>query len=279
MALNSSFHLATMSTVEVSFNGEEEDEEESDESTRKSSRNRRIPWPTDIILYLPTNDQLSADYMEYKIERRRNAEFLGPDKQWPVIRSADKLASGFENIVDYVRLMGYLPSLTLSELEQAEVTTYLVYIDSTFQSVEKYLCWCTEKEYSLRTKPKHFSRYSQPLSSILAFLKHWEISTNLSVLGYPSNEAGLARIFEDLTTLCKAVSLKLEKNRSEGKGFLFGGEMTEVDVVFASHVEAMQMLFVSFEKLQNLFNEEYPLLIEFAKDCMQSISNPKELLA
>jgi len=252
-----------------------------------------FPWPHNIVLYLPTNQQLTPDYLarslsvlailklcnlEFSIEQRRNAEFLGPDKQWPVLRCGDKLACGFESIRDYIRLMGYLPSQKMSDLEQAEILTYLVYVDSTFQTVEKYLCWCVENEYNTKTKPRHFSFYWKPISFVLPVMKRWDISGNLKVLGYPNNEAGLERVFQELTTLCKAVSSKLEKNKTEGLNFLFGNQMTEVDVVFASHVQAMEKLFVSFGKLEKLFVHELPHLVEYSNDCMHSITDPRSLL-
>ena len=283
MTLCSSFQLARIAALTSRTKSVDGD----------SSPEDPLPWPDDIVLYLPTNSQLTADYLarslsvisifklcnlNFKIERAINAEFLGPDKLWPVVRSGDKMATGFETILQYVRLMGYLPSSKLAELEQAEIITFLVYIDSTFHSTEKFFCWCLENEFESRTKPGHFSFHWKPLSFVLPFMKRWEIKSNLKVLGYPANDLGKERILSELTTLCIAVSSKLEQNEKNGVGFLFGSKLTEVDAVFASHIEALEQLYASFPDLKKLFKQDYPRLDEHSKMCMEHLANPKALI-
>ena len=238
--------------------------------------NEPLPWPNNMTIYIPTDSQMNAENLSwcsaiaailelcnlgYQIERCTNFDYLAPNKLWPVLRSGNSLAAGFENIIFYIKSLGYLPSLRLSDIEKAESYAFMVYIDSTLHKLEKYLCWCVETEFRSKTLESFASVHSWPLNKILPELKRFKIRGQMKTLGYPPNEDGVNKLMGEFEVLCKAVLSKA------GDGFLFGDNCTEVDVTLAAHVKALDPLLSPYLEGRENISSLFPHLLDFAKKC------------
>ena len=106
MALSTSFVLARLKAPSI------EDDRDPNEP---------LPWPDNMIMYVPTHSQMTAENLawcsaiasildlcnlDYQVQRCSNYDYLAPTKLYPVIRSGNGLAAGFENILFYIKGLG-----------------------------------------------------------------------------------------------------------------------------------------------------------------------------
>lgn len=190
------------------------------------------PWPQLIFLYqpyeveqilLPDNANCLAIQaflkmcdLEFKIEPRRNAEFMSPSGRVPFIKCGAKLVSEFDGIVAYIAKNKRL-SDHLDEASKADMRAYLSLVNNVFVNAELYICWVDRTTLNTVTQPRYESVYPWPLNRYLSWQKRREVIKKLNMLGWYNRS--LDEVFTDVNNCCMALSERLGD-----KNFFFGEE-------------------------------------------------------
>lgn len=230
-------------------------------------------WPKLIHLYcpyeveqilLPDNANclavqafLKMCNLEFRIEPRKNAEYMSPNGSLPFIKCGAFVLSEFDNIVSFIANKGTSLSNHLEPKEKSDMKAYISLVNNVFVNAELYICWVDEATLEV-TKKRHGSVYPWPLNYYLNWQKKKQVIKKLNVLGWYKKT--LEKVCEEVNECCMILS-----DRLNGREYFFGDKNpNELDALVFGHIFTIITTFLPNNVLANVVNN-FPTLVNLCK--------------
>lgn len=228
-------------------------------------------WPKLIHLYcpyeveqilLPDNANclavqafLKMCNLEFRIEPRKNAEYMSPNGSLPFIKCGAFVLSEFDNIVSFIANKGTSLSNHLEPKEKSDMKAYISLVNNVFVNAELYICWVDEATLEV-TKKRHGSVYPWPLNYYLNWQKKKQVIKKLNVLGWYKKT--LEKVCEEVNECCMILS-----DRLNGREYFFGDKPMEIDALVYGHIRALTIFhFLPSTRRINTIINTFPRLME-----------------
>ncbi|CAB3377549.1 Hypothetical predicted protein [Cloeon dipterum] len=204
-------------------------------------------WANDTKLYMPYDVEqiLLADNancvavqtflrmcnLPYRVEYRKNAEFMSPSGRVPFIQCGKYLIPELDHIVTFVNNKGKSLTGHLNDKQKSDMRADLSLINNVLVNAELYLTWVEPVTLKEVTIPRYSSVYPWPLGTVLSYSKRSEVIARLKALQW--YDKSIEEVYNEVDKVCSNLSTRLEKNQ------YFFGKPTELDALVFGHLHTI----------------------------------------
>ncbi|XP_031551271.1 metaxin-2-like isoform X2 [Actinia tenebrosa] len=175
----------------------------------------------------------------------KNAEFMSPNGEVPLLRAGNALPAGIQEILSYIQKKGMSSSeLHLKSQEKAEMMAYISLVEKCFLPAELYMSWCN-KEWAIRSRHKYGSPYPTPLNIILGYKKQMSVRNQLRAMNWHLKKE--EEVIEEFKKGCQALAEKLG-----GRKYFIHDLPTELDAVVFGHLHTILMRYQPDDSLESV---------------------------